>query len=479
MHPDLTVGELADAVNGSLTGRSDVRVSDIEYDSRRVRTGTLFVAIRGFVADGHEFVRSAVDAGASAVCVDHQVDVAVPQVIVGDTRAVLGPLSAALYGYPSRALAVIGVTGTNGKTTVTHFVDAIARSAGARSAIIGTIGAHIGDTTIPLERTTPEAPDLQRLLARMRREGVGVVAMEVSSHSLVLHRIDGTGFAVAAFTNLSQDHLDFHHDMESYFAAKAGLFEHARHAVIFVDDPFGARLASSTGLPTTTVGFGSDADLRAASVTTGVAKSSFTIVGAEGSYPVALPVGGVFNVANALVAAGCAVAVGIPLREAAAGLGSVRTVRGRFEIVSESPVAVIVDYAHTPDGIKAAIDAARAATTGRITVVFGAGGDRDHRKRPLMGAAASNADTVMLTNDNPRSEDPASIAEQVASGITASAVLVQLDRRKAIFQAVELAEPGDTVLILGKGHETTQVFADRTVHFDDREVAREALGVHS
>ncbi|NOY55028.1 MAG: UDP-N-acetylmuramoyl-L-alanyl-D-glutamate--2,6-diaminopimelate ligase [Actinobacteria bacterium] len=472
-----TLYALAAHVGGRVVG-SDALIEDVEHDSRHVRPGSLFVAIRGFRTDGHQFVDAAVAAGAEAVCVEHPVQVPVPQLIVGETRAALGPLAAAVHGYPAREMAVVGVTGTNGKTTVTYFLDTILRSAGVRSALIGTIGARIGTETIPLERTTPEASELQRLLARMRDERVQAVAMEVSSHSLVLHRVDGTVFRVAAFTNLTQDHLDFHQDMDTYFNAKAQLFSptKAEEAVIFIDDPYGARLARSTELPITTVGFGIDADIRAVSVHSDAALSSFTLVGAEGRFAVDLRIGGVFNVANALVAAGCARSVGISMDEIASGLRNVEPVHGRFEIVSgDHPVAVIVDYAHTPDGIEAAIDAARGAVPGRVIVVFGAGGDRDHGKRPLMGAAASSADIVVITNDNPRSEDPAAIADQVASGMNGSEALINLDRRSAIFEAVRVAEPGDIVLILGKGHERVQEFADRTVPFDDREVAREAL----
>ncbi|NIA24190.1 MAG: UDP-N-acetylmuramoyl-L-alanyl-D-glutamate--2,6-diaminopimelate ligase [Gammaproteobacteria bacterium] len=478
MRPETaTLSTLAADVGGRVIG-PDVQIEDVEHDSRHVRPGTLFVAIRGFTTDGHRFVAAAVAAGAAAVCVEHPVQVPVPQLVVGETRAALGPLAAAVHGHPARKMDVVGVTGTNGKTTVTYFLDTILRSAGVHSALIGTIGARIGTETIPLQRTTPEASELQRLLARMRDERVEVVAMEVSSHSLVLHRVDGTVFRVAAFTNLTQDHLDFHQDMDTYFNAKTQLFspEKANEAVVFVDDPYGARLAESTRLPTTTVGFRPDADIRAVSVHSGAAFSRFFLVGAEGRFAVHFPIGGVFNVANALVAAGCAHSVGISMDEIASGLGNVEAVSGRFEIVSGGhPVAVIVDYAHTPDGIEAAIDAARRAVPGRVIVVFGAGGDRDRRKRPFMGSAASSADVVIITNDNPRSEDPAEIADQVASGVVGSEALINLDRRRAIFEAVRMAEPGDIVLILGKGHEQSQEFANRTVPFDDREVARQAL----
>ncbi len=468
---------MAAAVGGRLIGR-DTGIADVEHDSRNVQPGTLFVAIRGFTVDGHRFVDAAIASGAAAVCVDHEMHVPVPQLVVDDTRSVLGELAAAAHGYPARDLAVIGVTGTNGKTTVTHFIDSILQSAGVRSGVIGTIGARIGDTAISLERTTPEASDLQRLLASMREAGVQAVAMEVSSHALALHRADAVPFRVAAFTNLTRDHLDFHGDMEAYFAAKAQLFtsERSRAAVIFCEDPYGARLAASVRIPVITVGFGPESDISADSIHTDVARSRFTLIGPEGKADVVLPMGGVFNVANALVAAACARTVGIDMTEIAVGLGKATPVRGRFEIVSgDAPVAVIVDYAHTPDGIRVAIEAARRAGHGRVIVVFGAGGDRDHAKRALMGTAASSADIIIVTNDNPRSEDPAEIAEQVVSGIAGTRTLVRLDRRSAIGEAIGLAVPGDIVLILGKGHEQGQTFSDRTIPFDDRDVAREVL----
>jgi UDP-N-acetylmuramoyl-L-alanyl-D-glutamate--2,6-diaminopimelate ligase len=478
MHPDVTLSDLAGAVGGRIVGDGDVQIDNVEHDSRRVTPGTLFVAIRGFAADGHTFAGKAVAAGASAVCLDHRLDLPAPQLLVDDTRLALGPVSAAVYSYPSARLPVIGVTGTNGKTTVTHLLEAIGNAGGMHSAVIGTIGARIGGERIPLERTTPEASELQKLFADMRDRDVDLVAMEVSSHSLALHRVDGTRFKVAAFTNLSQDHLDFHKDMDTYFAAKAQLFTRgfADHAVIFADDPYGARLASTTDLPVTRVGFDAHADIRADSIIPTVTGTSFTMTTGAGSFPVKLPLGGTFNVANALVAAACAVKIGIAMEQVVVGLAAVEPVRGRFEIVSATdPVSVIVDYAHTPDGIRVVVEAARRATNGLVTVVLGAGGDRDQLKRPLMGAAASSATTVIVTSDNPRSEDPATIARAVASGVTADHLIVELDRREAIFEAVRRSEPGDLVLVLGKGHETTQTFKDRTVHFDDREVAREAL----
>jgi UDP-N-acetylmuramoyl-L-alanyl-D-glutamate--2,6-diaminopimelate ligase len=478
MPRDTTLAEIAELVGGEVVGDGATPILNVEHDSRGCRIGTLFVAVRGFEADGHSYIDGAIANGAAAVCVDHLTDVDVPQIVVEDTRLALGPISSVLYGRPTEHVPVIGVTGTNGKTTVTHLLEAIGTAAGRNTAVIGTIGARVAGERIPLERTTPEASELQALFAEMRQRSIDMVAMEVSSHSLALHRVDGTHFRVVAFTNLSQDHLDFHKDMDTYFAAKAQLFSASRadKAVIFTDDPYGARLASTIDLPVTRVGFDAAADIRAESVATSTSHSDFAIVTERGSYPVRLGLGGSFNVANALVATGCALGVGIAIEHIVEGLEAIEPVLGRFEVVSAgNPISVIVDYAHTPDGIRAVIEAARSAVQGRVIVVVGAGGDRDHSKRAAMGAAASAADVVIVTSDNPRSEDPLSIATSVRSGVTSSDVVIEIDRREAIFEAVRRAEAGDTVMILGKGHETTQAFKDRVVHFDDREVARQAL----
>lgn len=477
MPREITLAQVASEVEGSLVGDGSVPIRTVEHDSRRAAKGTLFVAIRGFEADGHKYVPDAIARGAAAVCVDHPMTTEIPQLVVADTRLALGPISSILHAHPTRQIPVIGVTGTNGKTTVTHLIEAIGAAAGRNAAVVGTIGARIAGRRIPLERTTPEASELQALFSEMREQSVDLAAMEVSSHSLALHRVDGTHFKVAAFTNLSQDHLDFHKDMDTYFAAKAQLFSAARaeQAVIFTDDPYGARLATTVDLPVTSVGFHDGVDIRAESITSTTSHSDFTIVTRDGAFPAHLGLGGTFNVANALVAVGCALGVGISMDAIVDGLASIQPVLGRFELVSGThPVSVIVDYAHTPDGIRAVVAAARDATEGRVIAVIGAGGDRDQDKRPAMGLAASAADIVIVTSDNPRSEDPATIAASVASGVTGEAI-IELDRELAILDAVRRAGDGDIVLVLGKGHEMTQTFKDRTVHFDDREVAQRAL----
>jgi UDP-N-acetylmuramoyl-L-alanyl-D-glutamate--2,6-diaminopimelate ligase len=474
-----TLGELAALAGGRLQGDPATEISEVTHDSRAAGPGVLFVAVRGFSVDGHHFVGRARAAGAAAVCVEEDPADGGPALIVPDTRAAMGPVAARVHGDPSQHLQLVGVTGTNGKTTTCHLVESIAAAAGLVPAVVGTVGARIAGVVRPTGTSTPEAPDFQRLLARMVAAGVEVAAVEVSSHALALGRVAGSRFAVAAFTNLSQDHLDFHPDMESYFQAKASLFTPglAARAVIWVDDPYGARLAAATPLPVVRVGRADGADIGAADVELRMDGSSFRLVGAGLPVMVQLRLAGGFNVANALVAAGIAAALGIGADSIAAGIGALARVPGRFEIVETGrDCTVVVDYAHTPDGVAAVIGTARDLVGGgRVIAVVGAGGDRDRAKRPLMGSAAAAADLAFITSDNPRSEDPEAIILQVLAGAAAgpAEVRVEADRRRAIRQALEAARSGDVVLILGKGHETGQEFAGRIVPFDDREVARE------
>jgi UDP-N-acetylmuramoyl-L-alanyl-D-glutamate--2,6-diaminopimelate ligase len=382
---------------------------------------------------------------------------------VADARAAMAPISAAFHGHPSRGLAVVGVTGTNGKTTTTHLLAAALEAGGRATEVIGTLSGA---------RTTPESPDLQRRLASARDAGKVAAAMEVSSHALVLHRVDATWFSVAVFTNLSQDHLDFHGDMESYFQAKAALFDPARAAVgvVNADDQYGRRLLDAARLPTRPFTM---AD--AVGVDVGPTASSFRFEGE----PVRLRLGGAFNVANALAAGTAARVLDVPAEAVAEGLSSVVAVPGRYESIDAGqPFAVIVDYAHTPDGLEQLLSSVRASLgRGRLIVVFGCGGDRDREKRPRMGEVATRlADRAVLTSDNPRGEDPLAIIADIEAGVThRDRLLVEPDRRSAIALALADAAPGDAVVIAGKGHETTQVSADLVVPFDDRVVAREAL----
>jgi UDP-N-acetylmuramoyl-L-alanyl-D-glutamate--2,6-diaminopimelate ligase len=390
----------------------------------------------------------------------------VPQVVVGSTRAAMGPVAAAFHGFPSRRLDLVGVTGTNGKTTTCHLLEAVFTAAGRRAAVIGTLTGA---------RTTPEAPELQEQLARMVSDGIRSVAMEVSSHALALHRVDGTAYTVAVFTNLGRDHLDFHRDVDDYFEAKARLFTavFTRQAVIAVDSEPGqilAERAAQAGLAVE--GYTLD-DVEG--LTVGIASSCFRWQGVD----VAVPLGGRFNAANALAAATAARVLGLDPATIAAGIAAAPPVPGRFEAVDAGqPFAVIVDYAHTPDGLEEVLGAARDAAQGHdVIAVFGCGGDRDRAKRPLMGAVAARlADAVVITSDNPRSEDPAAIISDVLAGIADQRhVVVEADRRRAIATAVVAARPGDVVVVAGKGHETVQVIGDREYPFDDRVVVREEL----
>lgn len=480
MPPGRTVQELALLAGGELVGPEsgrDALIADVTHDSRQAHEGCLFVAIRGEHFDGHEFVGQAVEGGAPAVCVTDRLESDVPEIVVEDTRAVLGLLSAEVHEHPSRSVDVVGITGTNGKTTVAHHVGSIGTAAGRQSGVVGTIHTRLGEEIVQAVRTTPEASDFQRLLAHMRDQGAEVVAVEVSSHGLELGRVAATRFAVAAFTNLSQDHLDFHGDMESYLAAKRRLFEdyEVGTAVINVDDEAGAGIASSCEGELITVGRAGD--IGADDVTTVSGGTQFEMHTPWGRAALVAPVVGSFNLDNVLVAAGCCLAIGIDLSDVVSGIESLPGVPGRYEIVSgEDPITIVVDYAHTPQGISMAVGAARAMTRRKVIAVIGAGGDRDREKRPLMGQAASAADLVVVTSDNPRSEDPEEIARAVMEGVPLeSRMILELDRRKAIHRAINEAVDGDIVLVLGRGHEPTQEIAGSKLPFDDREVSRLAL----
>jgi len=451
----------------------DTRIADVTHDSRAAGPSDLFVAIRGANRDGHEFVAST---PAAAACVDTVVAADLPQLVVPDTRAALPTLAATVHNHPSRHLEVVGITGTNGKTTVAHLLASVVAAAGGTPGVIGTVGARIGDQHLEQERTSPEASDFQRLLRRMVDAGVTVAAVEVSSHALVFGRTDATAFATVAFTNLTQDHLDMHGDMESYFQAKASLFSGVdATAVINVEDEWGRRLAEGIPGPLITVGTGGD--VWADQVDLAISHSRFVLMAPESANPVTLPLGGRFNVENALIAAGCALSLGFNPEAIAAGLVASESIPGRMESVEAGQdCAIIVDYAHTPQGIQQVLESVQPLVSGRVIVVVGAGGDRDTAKRPAMGRAASQADVVYITSDNPRSEDPAAIIREVNAGAGGSGVIItQPDRRLAIAAAIGEAGRDDAVLILGKGHEAGQEVAGAIEPFDDREVARQAV----
>lgn len=473
-----TVTTLAGLVGGIVdSSDADPVITEVTHDSRQVGPGSLYVAIRGARADGHTFVPAAVSAGATAVCVDHDVASGVPAIIVEDTRHVIGDLAAAVYDYPSASVDVVGVTGTNGKTTVTHYVESIARHAGLVTGLVGTIHTRAAGTSIPSTLTTPEAPEFQRLLSDMRDRGVTLVAAEVSSHALEFERVKGTRFAVAAFTNISQDHLDFHGDMAAYRAAKERLFTEYEvgTAVINIDDPVGAEIASGYRANLMTVGTGGD--FSAGEIERSSGHTGFTLNSPWGAVRITAPVIGDFNVSNLVVAAACSAAAGIPFDDVVVGMSRVAGVPGRFEIVSgDDPIIVIVDYAHTPEGVATVVEAGRRLSTGRVIGLLGAGGDRDRAKRPAMGAALSETDFAIITSDNPRGEDPASIAAAVMSGVDPNSKhSLEIDRRSAIDLAIDTAEDGDVVLILGRGHEPMQDLGEERIPFDDREVAASSL----
>ena len=438
----------------------------ITNDSRRVADGSIFVCVRGATSDGHSFAGAAVAAGATALVVEHELAIDVPQVVVPDSRRALGLLSASYHGNPSRRLAVIGVTGTNGKTTTTTMLASVLGAGGMSTGVIGTLTGRF---------TTPEAPDLQEQLAAFVAEGRTAVAMEVSSHALQLHRVAGTHFRVGVFTNLGRDHLDLHGTIEQYFAAKAMLFEPSmtETGVANLDDPHGRLLVDASPIPM--VGFSLD---DVTDLVVSPTSHEYTWRGRR----VHVPIGGRFNAANSIAAATVGEVLGIPLDDIVRGLAAVPPVPGRFESVrAGQPFDVIVDYAHTPDGLREALVACRSAVAGgRVLVVFGCGGDRDREKRPEMGAVAAElADLVVVTSDNPRSEDPTAIVDAILAGVPGdyrSRVMADPDRTRAIAAALEAARPGDVVLVAGKGHETTQTIGSTVIEFDDRAVVRALLG---
>ncbi len=458
------------------SGPVDIR--ELAYDSRAAAPGTLFFCVQGDRDDGHAFAPEAIERGAVALVVERPLDVDVPQLVVGDTRAAMAAAAAEFYEHPSRELTVAGVTGTNGKTTTCFLLFAILAAAGRRPGLLGTIESRVGGERRPALRTTPEAIDVQRALREMLDVGDRSCAMEATSHGARLGRLAGVRFSALAFTNLSRDHLDFHGTLEEYFAAKRSLFvtDDPPPAALNTDDDHGRRLAGELRAlgqeRLVTFGFGADADIRAEGLDLRDDGASFTAAG----IPLRTRLLGRFNVENALAAVAVARLLELPDDAISQGIEAVRGVPGRFEAVNEGQAfSVVVDYAHTPDSLENALRTARELATGNVVCVFGCGGDRDHGKRPLMGEVAERgADVVIVTSDNPRSEAPEAIAAEVTAGLSTD-VIVELDRAKAIELAVEQAQPGDLVLIAGKGHEQGQEAAGETTPFDDRDVAREAL----
>ena len=455
---------------GNALPLEGVDVADLAYDSRRVEPGTLFFCVPGLVTDGHDHAPQAAERGACALVVERPLDVALPQAVVPSVRAAMGPAADRLFGEPSRALTVLAVTGTNGKTTTAFLQAAILAAAGHPTGLLGTVERRVGGVAETAARTTPEAIDLHRDLARMVAAGDTACAMEVSSHALDQHREGGVRFAAAAFTNLTRDHLDYHPDMEAYFQAKARLFDGRCPRAVNADDPYGRRLEAEARFAVSDAG----ADVRAEDVRLAADGTTFRLRSPWGDADVALGLVGRFNVENALAAAASAGLAGVGLDAIARGLGDLPGVPGRMQVVGREPT-VVVDYAHTPDALEHVLAALRPLTRGRLVVVFGCGGDRDRGKRPEMArVACALADRVLVTSDNPRTEDPLAIIADVLAGAGPDAE-VEPDRAAAIRRAVEGAAADDVVLVAGKGHEQGQEVAGVVTPFDDAAVVREAL----
>ncbi len=479
---------LAGAAVGEIAGDGETEVSGLTYDSRRVEPGDLFFCVRGQLADGHDFAAKALGRGAAALVVERPLDLPATQVVVADARAAMPPVAVRFWGDPTATLRVAGITGTNGKTTTAFLIRHVLEARGIQTGLLGTVKQVIGGVEEEVVRTTPEAIDLQATFRRMLDAGDRACAIEVSSHALALERTTGVRFAVAVFTNLTQDHLDFHADMEDYFEAKRLLFSPSLGAAaVNVDDAYGARLAAELREqpPDRLLTFSSSgadgADLRALDVAFDSSGARFRCLGPDGEIAVRIPLPGHFNVENSLAALAACEALGVPTRPAAAALAGAGRVPGRFEPVEEGqPFAVLIDYAHTPDSLENVLRAARGLTAGRLIAVFGCGGDRDREKRPLMGEIAARlSDACIVTSDNPRSEQPEAIIGEIVDGIPADQngeLRIEPDRRSAIAIALAEASPDDTVVIAGKGHEQGQELAGgRKIPFDDRQVAREEL----
>ncbi len=473
-----------------VRGEIDVEIKNIRVDSRETKMGDLFVCLPGFVVDGHDYAIKAVGNGATAILCERELAIDVPQIIVPNTRRALAIIAAKYYDYPSEKMRLIGVTGTNGKTTTTYLIDQILNDNKNVTGLIGTIQMIIAGEKEQLKNTTPDILQMNESLARMVDAGVEYVTMEVSSHALELGRVRGIDYGVAVFTNFTQDHLDFHGSMEKYMEAKTLLFAQLgnsylrdhKFAVVNADDPVSEHLLKSTSAETITYGIDQAADVRATELKISASGTSFQLATYAGSQKVNLKMIGKFSVYNALAAIAVGLIERIPLTSIIYSIEQIVNVRGRFELVEgDQNFSVIVDYAHTPDGLENVLQAAREIATGKLYCVFGAGGDRDKSKRPLMGKAViAGSDIAVVTSDNPRTEDPEKIVAEIVAGIKevttdVSRYITITDRRAAIEYAINQAEKGDLILIAGKGHEDYQILADKVIDFDDREVALSAL----
>ncbi|MEK6755038.1 MAG: UDP-N-acetylmuramoyl-L-alanyl-D-glutamate--2,6-diaminopimelate ligase [Bacteroidota bacterium] len=487
------VSKLFQTMSGRFVVTHDVEVRRIQYDSRKVERSDCFVAIRGMGVDGHRFIEAAIDKGAAVVVMDS--DAALPdslflhagviKVVVPDSRKALAVMSANYYGHPSKSMTMVGVTGTNGKTTTTHIIKSILEASGQPVGLVGTIEYKIGNDVIPASHTTPESLELNELLARMVQSGCTSVSMEVSSHALHQSRVYGLKYDVAVFTNLTQDHLDYHGSMDEYFRAKRLLFDGLSDdawAVTNVEDEWGLEITHSSAARRLTYGESASADVQARDIHLSIDGTSFAIQYGGQTTTISSSLVGRFNVYNILAAFSAGIALGLPTAVIAKGITAVKSVRGRFERVS-SPEGwtAIIDYAHTPDALEKCLrtihDVLPKANRGRIITVFGAGGDRDRTKRPLMGKVASSlSDVTIVTSDNPRTEDPQRIIDDIVQEVPGNVRMIQeADRRTAIEKALQQAKAGDVVLIAGKGHEDYQVIGREKIHFSDREVVEEFI----
>lgn len=479
--------QLAEIIKGievqASSGSSQVIVSGMSIDSRQVQPGDLFACVPGFKVDGHDFAVKAIASGAVALVVERFLPLDVPQIQVSNVRQILGLLASTVYDHPSQQLELVGVTGTNGKTTITYLIEKIGTKHGKKVGLIGTLGARIDGREIPGERTTPEAIEVQKLLGEMVAEGVNLAVMEVSSHALDLGRVSGCEFDVGIFTNLTQDHLDYHKTMEDYLHAKSGLFasligtKSPKFSILNGDDSSFSKLSQASTAPVVSYGINNKVDYRAEKVAVTTEGVRFVAHFRERTQEIQYSTPGIFSVYNALAAFVWGVERGYNPGSVAEALKEIPGVPGRFESIRlGQPFQVIVDYAHTPDGLENVVRTARGFTAGRLITIFGCGGDRDRGKRPLMGETASDwSDFVIVTSDNPRTEDPDQIINEVLRGVSGVDHLALRDRREAIRSACGMAKPEDTILIAGKGHETYQIFGTEVHPFDDREVAREAL----
>ncbi|SKA83406.1 UDP-N-acetylmuramoylalanyl-D-glutamate--2,6-diaminopimelate ligase [Caloramator quimbayensis] len=459
----------------------DREIESLSYNTSSVKPNSMFFCIEGVKTDGHIFAQKAIDSGASAIVVSKDIDINGNASIikVKDTREAMALMSSNFYGKPSQDINIIGITGTNGKTTSTFMIKSILDAYNKKTALLGTIYNIIGDKKEEAKRTTPESMDLQKMFFDMKKEGIEYCIMEVSSHSLELKRVFDVKFKAGIFTNLTQDHLDFHGTMENYFNAKMKLFECCDIPVINVDDKYGKRAVDKLNRKIITFGIENDADVKGQDVIISEKGTNFKLKYKDESVSIGLHLPGKFNVYNALGAAAACLEMGIPLSAVKKGLENLESVPGRSEkIISKRGFTVVIDYAHTPDGIENILKTAREYTKGRLTTLFGCGGDRDKTKRPLMGKAAGElSDFCIVTSDNPRTEDPKSIIEDILPGIdkTGCAYVIIEDRKEAIKYALDNAKAGDVIVIAGKGHESYQILKEKTIHFDEREIVNELL----